>query len=104
MLKSRIHTVTIGTSSGIEPSLLCCVDTVKREILHRYELVPEAYRQRFRHCKKTDRHMYVEFAHEKKNQFSRWCASQKADSMELLRELILLEDFEKSVLLRWLPI
>ena len=33
----------------------------------------------------------------KKNQFSRWCASQKADSMELLRELILLEDFKKSV-------
>src|SRR4029434_8502616 len=53
-------------SLPIEPSLSCCVDTVKREILHRYELAPEAYRQRFRHCKKTDRHMYVEFAHEKK--------------------------------------
>src|SRR4029434_7898471 len=55
-------------SLPIEPSL--SYETVKSEILRRYELVPEAYRQRFRYCKKTDRHTYVEFAHEKKDRKS----------------------------------
>ena len=85
----------VYVSLPIEQSLL--YETVKSEILRRYELVPEAYRQRFRYCKKTDRHTYVEFAHQKMYLFGRWCTSQKADSMELLRELILLEDFKKSV-------
>ena len=96
-----MQTVLVGRALDVYVSLpieqSISYDTVKREILRRYDLVPEAHRQCFRHCKKTDRHTYVEFAHEKKYQFGRWCASQKADSIELLRELILLEDFKKSV-------
>ena len=103
-----LQSVLVGRALDVYMSLpieqSISYDTVKREILRRYDLVPEAHRQCFRHCKKTDRHTYVEFAHEKRYLFGRWCASQKADSMELLRELILLEDFKKSVLLRWLPI
>ncbi|XP_063417696.1 uncharacterized protein LOC134700267 [Mytilus trossulus] len=37
-------------------------DTVKQEVLKAYELVPEAYRQKFRSYKKFDSQTYVEFA------------------------------------------
>ena len=40
-------------------------ETVKTSILKAYELVPEAYRQRFRDSKKTDKQTYVEFGREK---------------------------------------
>ena len=41
-------------------------DIVKLSILKAYELVPEAYRQRFRNTKKTEKQTYVEFGREKK--------------------------------------
>ena len=65
----------VYVSLPIEQSLL--YETVKSEILRRYELVPEAYRQRFRYCKKTDRHTYVEFAHEKKYHMEKDAMLQK---------------------------
>ena len=37
-------------------------DKVKHAILTAYELVPEAYRQKFRNLKKTDDQSYLEFA------------------------------------------
>ena len=51
-------------------------DTVKMSILKAYELVSEAYRQRFRNTKKTDRQTYVEFGREKEMLFDRWCLSK----------------------------
>ena len=50
---------------------------VKREILRAYELVPEAYRQRFRDAKCQDSQTYMEFAREKETLFNKWCASQQ---------------------------
>ena len=50
-------------------------DTVKTAILNAYELVPEAYRHKFRGSTKGNTQIYVEFAHEKKRLFDRWCAS-----------------------------
>lgn len=72
-------------------------ETVKASILRAYELVPEAYRQRFRNYHKSERQTYVEFAKEKENLFDRWCTSQKAESKEQLRHLILLEEFKNCV-------
>ena len=46
-------------------------ETVKTSILKAYELVPEAYRQRFRDSKKTDKQTYVEFGREKEMLFDR---------------------------------
>ena len=40
-------------------------DYVKELILKGYELVPEAYRQRFRNCQKESNQTYVEFARKK---------------------------------------
>lgn len=69
-------------------------DEVKTAILKAYELVPEAYRQRFRSCTKFAHDTYVEFAKQKENLFDRWCTSQKVESKEHLRPLILLEEFK----------
>ena len=71
---------------------------VKREILRAYELVPEAYRQRFRDAKCHDNQTYMEFAREKETLFNKWCASQQVgNSFDKLRQLILLEEFKKCV-------
>lgn len=68
-------------------------DQVKTAVLRVYELVPEAYHQKFRNHQKTDE-TYVEFIREKESMFDRWCASMKVQSFEELRELILLEEFK----------
>ncbi|VDI22123.1 Hypothetical predicted protein, partial [Mytilus galloprovincialis] len=52
-------------------------DTVKQEVLKAYELVPEAYRQKFRSYKKFDSQTYVEFAREKEDLFDKWLTSKK---------------------------
>uniref|UniRef100_A0AAY4DAZ5 SCAN box domain-containing protein n=1 Tax=Denticeps clupeoides TaxID=299321 RepID=A0AAY4DAZ5_9TELE len=71
--------------------------TVKTAILNAYELVPEAYNQKFSRLSKNDRITYVEFAHEKENLFDRWCTSEHVTSREQLRELVLLEEFKNCV-------
>ena len=50
---------------------------VKEAILKAYELVPEAYRQKFRNYLKYDSKTHVEFAREKENLFNRWCHSKE---------------------------
>ncbi|KAJ8027754.1 hypothetical protein HOLleu_29798 [Holothuria leucospilota] len=52
-------------------------DKVKKAKLQAYELVPEAYRQKFRKYRKADTQTYVEFAYQKERHFDRWCASKK---------------------------
>jgi len=49
-------------------------DTVKVSILNAYELVPEAYRQKF------NNQTYVEFACDKEWLLDRWCISMGVDS------------------------
>jgi len=70
-------------------------DVVKTAILNAYELVPEAYRQKFRNCRKVEGQTYVEFARQKENLFDRWCKAKKVDSFDKLRQLVLVEEFKK---------
>ena len=71
---------------------------VKASILKAYELVPEAYRQKFRNYKKQDNQTYVEFAHEKEVYFDRWCNStQIGTDFEKLRQNVLIEEFKRGV-------
>lgn len=70
-------------------------ESVKAAILRAYELVPEAYCQKFRNHKKTPAQSYVEFAREKGMLFDKWSTACKACDYETLRELILLEDLKK---------
>ena len=71
---------------------------VKKCILNAYELVPEAYRQKFRGYKKFDNQTYVEFAREKETLFDRWCDSKEIkDDYKNLRELMLIEEFKRCI-------
>ncbi|XP_077954032.1 uncharacterized protein LOC144391284 [Gasterosteus aculeatus] len=69
-------------------------DLVKAAVLRAYELVPEAYKQRFRNHRKSSNKTFVEFARDKESLFDRWCAASKASTYATLRELTLLEDFK----------
>jgi hypothetical protein len=70
-------------------------DSVKAAILRAYELVPEAYRQKFRNHKIAPTQNYVEFAREKGVLFDKWSTTCRANDFNSLRELILLEEFKK---------
>ncbi|KAJ8049725.1 hypothetical protein HOLleu_02600 [Holothuria leucospilota] len=67
-------------------SMNCAV--IKGAVLRAYELVPEAYRQKFRNYTKTDDQIHVEFAHVKEKLFDQWCSSQKLSEFDQLRQLI----------------
>ena len=73
-------------------------DVVKSAILKAYELVPEAYRQKFRNYKKDDKQTYVEFANQTEVYFDRWCSAKKVISdYEKLRQIVLIEQFKRCV-------
>ena len=73
-------------------------DTVKNLILKAYELVAEAYRQKFRNCRKEHDQTHVEFARTKEQLFDRWCSSKdvKSDHAKL-RQLMLVEEFKRCI-------
>ena len=73
-------------------------DVVKAAILKAYELVPEAYRQKFRNYKKDDKQTYVEFVNQTEMYFDRWCSAKKVVSdYEKLRQIVLIEQFKRCV-------
>lgn len=72
-------------------------DVVKATVLRAYELVPEAYRQKFRTCRKSATQTHVEFAREKSNLLDKWCTACKVNDFAQLRELVLLEEFKSCV-------
>ena len=73
-------------------------DKVKEVILKAYELVPEAYRQKFRNCRKENDQTHVEFARTKEQLFDRWCSSKKIGSdYPKLRQLMLVEEFKRCI-------
>ena len=67
--------------------------TVKEAVLKAYELVPEAYRQRFRSWRKANRQSNVEFARDLTKHFNRWCSALEVTSFERLCDVIVLEQF-----------
>ncbi|XP_013883987.1 uncharacterized protein LOC106532479, partial [Austrofundulus limnaeus] len=72
-------------------------DVVKSAILAAYELVPEAYRQRFRNHKRTVNQTFVEFAREKATLFDKWISASKVPDFPFLRELMLLEELKNGL-------
>ena len=71
---------------------------VKEAILKSCDLVPEAYKQKFRNYLKYDSKTHVEFAREKKNLFNRWCYSKEVgQDFEKLKQMVLLEEFKDKV-------
>ena len=97
-----LQSVIIGKAREIYTQLTVqqssSYDTVKELILKAYELVPEAYRQKFRNCKKDNEQTHVEFARTKEQLFDRWCSSKKIGSdHEKLRQLMLVEEFKRCI-------
>lgn len=72
-------------------------DSVKAIVLKAYELVPEAYRQRFRNLQKERGQTFVEFARAKEQFAGDWLKSKEVTDFEKLKELILVEEFKRSV-------
>ncbi len=72
-------------------------DVVKAAVLRVYELVPEAYRQKFRSYTKSMKQSFVGFARDKKMLLERWCAASKTTTFDQLHELFLLEDFKNGL-------
>ena len=95
LLQCKIHgkAQEAVASLPVEDSL--SYDSVKAAILRAYELVPEAYRQKFRNHRKTPNQTHMEFAREKGILFDKWSNSCKVTDFSSLRELILLEEFKK---------
>ncbi|KAK0156627.1 hypothetical protein N1851_000058 [Merluccius polli] len=97
----KLETVLSGKAQAVYSALSIQqssdYNAVKTAILHAYELVPEAYRQKFRSLKKTDKLTFVEFAREKEKIFDRWCNAVNAQTKDSLREMILLEEFKNCI-------
>uniref|UniRef100_A0A8C6LE57 CCHC-type domain-containing protein n=1 Tax=Nothobranchius furzeri TaxID=105023 RepID=A0A8C6LE57_NOTFU len=72
-------------------------ECVKAAVLNAYELVPEAYRQRFHSEKPRPNQTYVEYAHEKSVLFEKWCSASGVDSLADLKELIMVEEVKRHV-------
>ena len=71
-------------------------DKVNELILKAYELVPEAYRQKFRNCRKENDQTHVEFARKKRTII--WCSSKKIGSdYPKLRQLMLVKEFKRCI-------
>ena len=97
-----LQTVLKGRAQEIYSSLslekFANYDNVKEAFLKAYELVPEAYRQKFRRSKKLDSQAHVEFAREKEMLFDRWCRSKEiGEDFKKLTQLILVEEFKNCV-------
>ena len=71
LLQSVLKGKAQETYSALSVSDCDSYDTVKQAILKSYELVPEAYCQRFRNLKKSEGRTFVEYARDKKVLFDR---------------------------------
>ena len=97
-----LQSVLVGKAQEIYDSLSVeqssNYEHVKEAILKAYELVPEAYRQKFRNYLKYDSKTHVEFARGKENLFNRWCHSKEiGQDFKKLKQMVLLEEFKDKV-------
>ena len=73
-------------------------ETVKSAIFQSYELIPEAYRQRFRNLRRNSGETHVEFVRRKEVALDRWIRSLKIEkSFESLKEVMLVEECKRSM-------
>ncbi|KAJ8027955.1 hypothetical protein HOLleu_30059 [Holothuria leucospilota] len=98
LLQSVLQDKAQEVYSALSESQSSNYQAVKTAILTAYELVPEAYRQKFRNRKREVGQTHVEYARAKEILFDKWCrAKQIGQSFEKLKELILMEEFKNNV-------
>ena len=98
LLQSALKGKASETYTALSPEQTSDYQFVKESILKAYQLIPEAYRQKFRNNKKESDKTHVEFGREKERLLDRWCASEEIrKDYERLRQMILLEEFKNCV-------
>ncbi|XP_070411056.1 uncharacterized protein si:ch1073-291c23.2 isoform X2 [Nothobranchius furzeri] len=95
LLTCRLTGKALQVVSALSPTDGADYDKVKSAVLTAYELVPEAYRQRFRFEKPKLNQSYVEYAHMKSVLFEKWCSASHISTLSDLKELILIEEFKR---------
>ena len=83
--------------NGLSEEELSSFETIRNSVLRAYELVPEAYRQRFRELSKQGNQSFVEFARRKTEYMNKWLDAAGAKTVGDMKELFLLEDFKESL-------
>ena len=98
LLQSRMKGKAQEAFAALPASEIGDYQNVKKTILLKYSLVPEAYRQKYRELKKKDNETYAGFAYESELLFDRWCTSVEVGTdFDKMRPLILVEQFRNSV-------
>ena len=97
-----LQSVFVGKAREIYSSLSIeqCqnYDAVKKAVLKAYELVPEAYRQKFRSAKKETNQTHIEFARVQEQMLDRWLSSKNVnEDFKQLRQLVLIEQFKECI-------
>ena len=96
-----LQSVFTGKAREIYSSLSieqCHYEAVKKAVLKAYELVPEAYRQKFRSAKKESNQTHVEFARVQEQMLDRWLSSKNVnEDFKQLRQLVLIEQFKECI-------
>uniref|UniRef100_A0A8C6Q6N7 CCHC-type domain-containing protein n=1 Tax=Nothobranchius furzeri TaxID=105023 RepID=A0A8C6Q6N7_NOTFU len=95
LLTCKLTGKALQVVSALSPTDGASYDKVKSAVLTAYELLPEAYRQRFRFEKPQVNQSYVEYAHLKSVLFEKWCTASHVSSFAELKELILIEEFKR---------
>ncbi|KAK0144157.1 hypothetical protein N1851_017473 [Merluccius polli] len=95
LLQCKIHGKALDAVAALPVEESLNYEQVKSAILRAYELVPEAYRQKFRTYRKPSDRTYVEFAREKGTLFDKRCSSCKVADYKSLREMLLVEEFKR---------
>ena len=72
-------------------------EKVKAAVLRAFELVPEAYRQRFRNFRRQEAMTHVEFVRGLATQLHRWCMSAGVNTFGELCNLVILEQLKNCV-------
>ncbi|XP_064117722.1 uncharacterized protein LOC135223148 [Macrobrachium nipponense] len=96
LIQCRLVGKAIRVYNALDEGVARDYNKVKAIVLKAYDLVPEAYRLKFRNFTKPVSLSFVEFARLKEEQFDDWLKSRQVVSFSSLRELMLLEEFKKA--------
>ena len=100
LLQSALKAKASETYTALSPEQTSDYQFVKESTLKANQLIPEAYRQKFRNYKKENDKTHVEFGREKERLLDRWCDSEeiKKDYERIrIRQMFLLEEFKHCV-------
>ena len=76
-LQSALKGKASETYTTLSPQQTYAYQFVKKSILHAYQRILEAYRQKFRNYKKEGDKTHVEFGREKERLLDRWCEREE---------------------------